>query len=171
MITVTKLTATELEALEEQLIALLQNTVADGASIGFMAPLSSQEAGGYWRGVAESIHEGDKITLIAQEESRLAGAVQLALEPRANGNHRAEVQKLMVHTNFRRRGIGRMLMEALHQEARLAKRTLIVLDTRTGDDAERLYERLGYTLAGIIPRYARSSTGLLTDTSYYYLEL
>ena len=171
MISIRNISAAEVQTLDDQLVALLQNTVDDGASIGFIAPLSAQDAHAYWQGVASTVAEGHKILLIAEEEGRLAGAVQLALEPRANGNHRAEVQKLMVHTDFRRRGIGRLLMDALHAEARQAKRTLIVLDTRTGDAAERLYERLGYTLAGIIPRYARSSAGTLTDTSYYYLEM
>ncbi|MEZ4706621.1 MAG: GNAT family N-acetyltransferase [Caldilineaceae bacterium] len=171
MITIMKIMASEVKELGGQLVALLQNTVDNGASVGFIAPLSTLEAQEYWQGVMAAVEEGHKILLIATEDGRVAGAVQLALEPRANGNHRAEVQKLMVHTGFRRRGIGRLLMEALHEEARRAQRTLIVLDTRTGDDAGRLYERMGYRLAGIIPRYARSSAGILTDTAYYYLEL
>jgi hypothetical protein len=38
-------------------------------------------------------------------------------------------------------------------------RTLLVLDTRRYDDAERLYRRLGYESAGILPQYAGGAGG------------
>ena len=36
-------------------------------------------------------------------------------------------------------------------------RSLITLDTRTGDAAEPLYKGLGYQIAGIIPGYCRDA--------------
>jgi hypothetical protein len=62
-------------------------------------------------------------------------------------------------------------MEVLHAAAGACGRSLLVLDTVVGDHAERLYSRLGYTAAGIIPRYARSSAGGLDPTVYMYKEL
>ena len=76
--------------------------------------------------------------------------------------------KLMVHTRARRRGIGRALMLAAETEARRRGRTTLVLDTRRGDPSEALYLSLGWTLAGIIPRYARSADGALDATAFYY---
>ena len=88
-----------------------------------------------------------------------------------NAKHRAEVMKLMVHRRARGQGIGRALMLGLEEEARRVGRTLLVLDTRAGDAAERLYARLGYTRVGVIPRYARSASGSLDDTVYFYREI
>jgi ribosomal protein S18 acetylase RimI-like enzyme len=94
--------------------------------------------------------------------------VQLALATKENGRHRAEVQKLLVHTRFRRRGIARSLMSAVEKAALRMGRTLLVLDTEEGSPAERPYEKCGYARAGIIPQYARSAEGSLISTVIFY---
>ncbi len=167
-----QVTAAQVEALlEVHLIPLLQNVVDDGASIGFIAPLSAAEARDYWQGILPPLQAGHKVMLIAKQEDQLVGSVQLALESRANGRHRAEVQKLMVHTAARGQGVARGLMTALEAVAHEQRRTLLVLDTVRGGVADGLYQRMGYTKAGSIPRYALSSAGHLDDTVFYYREL
>lgn len=167
-----QISASQAEALiDSDLIPLLCNVVDDGASIGFLAPLAITEARTYWQGILEPLQRGEKVMFVAKDDGRVIGAVQLALEPRANGRHRAEVQKLMVHTAARGHGLGRRLMEAVEQAARHHERSLIVLDTRHGDVADGLYQRMGYVQAGVIPRYALSSSGALADTVFYYREL
>jgi acetyltransferase len=145
--------------------------VEDGASVGFLPPLSAADARGYWRAVLQAVSGGTRVLLVALDDGDVLGSVQLDLATMPNARHRAEVMKLVVHRRARRAGIGRALMLAVEQAAREAGRTLLVLDTRRGDAAERLYERLGYTRVGVIPRYARSATGALDDTVYFYREL
>jgi ribosomal protein S18 acetylase RimI-like enzyme len=94
--------------------------------------------------------------------------VQLDLSTRANGRHRAEVIRLLVHRRARRRGLGRALMEAVEAEARRRERTTLVLDTRAGDPSEALYQSLGWQRAGVIPRYARSANGAFDASAFYY---
>ncbi len=96
------------------------------------------------------------------------GSVQLALATRGNGLHRAEVQKLIVHRQARHQGIGRALMAALEDTAWQEGRWLLVLDTRQGDAAEQLYEKIGYVRSGTIPQYARSADGSLHTTVFFY---
>lgn len=108
--------------------------------------------------------------LAAFEGAKLLGSVQLALEPRANGRHRAEVTKLMVLRSERGRGVGRALMEALLGAARESGRTLLLLDVRSGDPAERLYRALDFVPFGHVLGYARSPDGRLADTTFYYLQ-
>jgi ribosomal protein S18 acetylase RimI-like enzyme len=153
------------------LVHLLDDAVASGASIGFLAPLDAEEAAAYWRGVADDLDSGSRLLLAAREGDTLAGTVQLELAGRPNAAHRAEVQKLIVLTSVRKQGIGWQLMEELERGAREMGRTLLVLDTRQGDAAERLYRRLGYQEAGVIPGYARSSLGTLDGTVYFYKQL
>jgi len=151
------------------LIALLRDVVDAGASVGFLPPLGADEAGRYWDGVAAVQGGGSRRLWIARDASgAVVGTVQLDLEQRPNGNHRAEIMKLMVHTGARRRGIGRALMRAAEADARDGGRTTLVLDTRRGDPSEALYLSLGWTLAGIIPRYAESAGGALDPTAFYY---
>ena len=70
-----------------------------------------------------------------------------------NQPHRAEVRKLMVHPDFRRQGIAKALMAEIEQHAINLGRTLLTLDTRTGDSAQSLYTSLGYITVGAVPGY------------------
>ena len=106
--------------------------------------------------------------LIARNNGAVAGTVQLNLENRANGRHRAEVMKLIVHSAQRRRGIAQALMNAIEAEARQANRTTLVLDTRIDDVAEKLYLKLGWIAAGTIPRYAANADGTIDTTVIMY---
>ena len=153
----------------QALVALLRDVVDGGASVGFLPPLASDEAAAYWDSVAKALQDGSRRLWIARDDAgRIAGTVQLDLEQRANGNHRAEVMKLMVLTTTRRQGLGRALMEAAETEARRLGRTTLVLDTRQGDPSETLYRGMGWQPGGAIPRYARSADGTLHTTAFYY---
>jgi GNAT superfamily N-acetyltransferase len=77
--------------------------------------------------------------LIAEQASRIVGTVQLHLAARSNARHRAEVAKLLVHPDVQRRSIGRRLMLAVEQAARLEQRSLLALDMRLGDGANAFY--------------------------------
>jgi ribosomal protein S18 acetylase RimI-like enzyme len=150
-----------------ELAELLIRVVEDGASVGFMPPLSAEEATRYWEGVPGP----DVVLYAALAGGRVAGSVQLHVCTKPNGSHRAEIAKLMTHPDYRRHGIGRRLM--LQAEAKAAElgRSLLVLDTREGDPSNRLYSSIGYTMAGRIPGYARSADGELHATVYYYKNL
>jgi acetyltransferase len=150
------------------LTLLIQDAVDGGASVGFLPPLSKKEAEQYWRDVVTQLSGSYRILLAALAEEQIIGAVQLQLESRANGSHRAEVSKLLVHSAYRRQGIGRALMLALEEAARQLGRTTLVLDTRQGDPSEHLYRGLGYQVAGVIPAYARSADGSLHATVFLY---
>ncbi len=56
-------------------------------------------------------------------------------------------------------------MESSAEEIGLS---LLVLDTRLGDIASSLYRAIGYNEAGQIPQFARSSSGELEATVYFY---
>jgi ribosomal protein S18 acetylase RimI-like enzyme len=125
----------------------------------------------YWDGLETDLQSGSRLLLIALIDDHVAGAVQLALCTKKNGMHRAEVEKLMVHTEHRQRGLGRALMEGIEKLAEASNRTLLVLDTRSGDTASALYRKCGYIEAGQIPNYALSVDGHLHATTYFYKQL
>lgn len=156
---------------ETELIHLLLDAVQSGASVGFLPPLSEEEARDYWQAVFAEMAGGSHVLLLAREAGQIVGSVQLVLATKANARHRAEVQKLFVLQAQRRRGTGRALMLAVEQVAREHERTLLVLDTRQGDAAEQLYRSLGYSEAGVIPHYARGASGVLEATVVFYKSL
>lgn len=151
-----------------KLVALLQDVVHSGSSVGFLPPLAFEAAEEYWLETLDEVAQAKRILLISSEAGEVTGSVQLALATKQNGLHRAEVQKLLVHTSFRHRGIARALLCAAEDFARALERSLLVLDTEEGSIAEQLYEKCGYTRAGIIPQYALNADGALISTVLFY---
>jgi ribosomal protein S18 acetylase RimI-like enzyme len=138
--------------------ALLQACVEDGASINFILPYSLEDAKGFWRNkVLPRLPVGGLVVLVAWCEGQIAGSVQLDMDTPPNQPHRADTKKLLVHPGFQRRGIGRALMVEIERIAREHGRTLLTLDTRTGDKGETLYLSRGFQVAGIIPNYSRDA--------------
>jgi ribosomal protein S18 acetylase RimI-like enzyme len=164
---VTKVEIAELTLIEEhldELSELLVKVVDDGASIGFLPPMRKQDAANYWKNVLSP----DVILFVAKLNNHIVGSIQLHLSTKQNGSHRAEIAKLMTHPEYRRNGIGRLLMHRAEETAKQMERTLIVLDTREGDPSNKLYSSLGYIQAGRIPNYAKSANGELAATIFYY---
>jgi ribosomal protein S18 acetylase RimI-like enzyme len=152
----------------EALCALLVDSVAGGASVGFLAPLSDAKARAFWGKVIASVESGECLLLVARNEAgRIDGTVQVVLMQKENQPHRAEVSKLLVHRRARRHGLGAVLMQAAESAARGANRSLLVLDTST-PEAERLYERLGWQTCGRIPDYALLPDGTPGGVTIYY---
>jgi GNAT superfamily N-acetyltransferase len=85
-----------------------------------------------------------------------------------NQPHRADIAKMLVSRKGRRQGIGQRLMAAVEEVARDERKTVLVLDTVTGGDAERLYERAGWQRVGTVPKYALMPDGAFCGTTFYY---
>jgi GNAT superfamily N-acetyltransferase len=171
--TVRCLTAREARERTAALSAVLIDCVEGGASVSFMAPLAREKADAFWRGVADGVAAGDRALLVAEERAsgELVGTIQVVFVWPENQSHRADVARMLVRRSARLQGVGSSLMRGAEEAARAAGRTLLVLDTVTGSDAERLYERLGWTRVGVVPGYALWPDGRLCDTTFFYKSL
>ncbi|MEO1330770.1 MAG: GNAT family N-acetyltransferase [Pseudomonadota bacterium] len=156
---VERIGAEALAGVAEELAGVLRASVLDGASLGFVAPFSQEDAARYWREeVGPTLSGPDRALWVARAGGAVIGTVQLDCAAKPNQPHRAEVMKLMVAPERRRLGAARALMAALEAEARARGRWLLTLDTASPETAERLYLSLGYARAGAIPAYARHPT-------------
>jgi ribosomal protein S18 acetylase RimI-like enzyme len=156
--TISIFSADDLESRIREFGALLHACVHDGASVSFVLPFTPDDSEAFWRKkVLPAVRDGGSVLLVARQGGRIAGSVQLDHDTPPNQPHRAEVRKLLVHPDFRRQGIAKALMAELERLARQLGRSLITLDTRTGDKAEPLYACLGYKTAGIIPQFCRDT--------------
>lgn len=153
------------------LVELLLDAVKHGASVGFMADFDETQARSYLSGVQASIEDGGLLLWVVVRDEQVVASVQLALCLKANGLNRAEVQKLLVHSEARRRGLGQQLMAALELSARQYKRGLLYLDTEAGSGAEAFYQSLRYTKIGELPNYCQSPDGRYTPTAIYFKTL
>lgn len=163
--------AAALPARREALIDLLLDAVENGSSVGFVLPLSRAEAAAYWDGLRSTLAAGSRLLWIATDGGAALGTVQLELATKKNGINRAEVQKLLVHTRARRRGVARALMLQVEARARQLERGLVYLDTEAGSAAEQFYRALGYTCIGGLPEYACSPQGEWRANAIYFKTL
>jgi len=148
--------------------AVLVDCVDGGASVGFLEPLDPAKAQAFWRESARAVARGQRALLVAEDSDGIVGTVQLILDLPENQPHRANLTKMLVHRRARRQGIGRALIVAAETTARDLGRTLVVLDTVSGSDAERLYVTLGWRRVGVIPGYALWPNGEPCDSTVYY---
>ena len=156
----------EIDGLADVLI----DCVAGGASVSFMLPLARERATAFWRRVANDVVSGERALIVAEDAQGLCGTVQLVLGQPENQPHRADLSKMLVHRRARRQGLGAALMRAAEATARECGKTLLVLDT-ANPEAERLYERMGWTRVGVVPGFALLPQGGLCATTFYYREL
>jgi GNAT superfamily N-acetyltransferase len=171
-IRVRRLAAHEAAQCIEGLADVLLDCVAGGASVSFMWPLERTKAVAFWRTVADAVERGERALLVAEDtDGWIAGTVQLVLAQPDNQPHRADVAKMLVHRRARRRGVAQQLMAAADAVARDEGKSVLVLDTVTGGDAERLYARAGWERVGAVPDYALMPDGSLCGTTFYYKHL
>ena len=170
---ITRLTEPYFESALDDLTEILHACVHTGASIGFILPFSREDARAYWQGrVRPDLQSGALDLFVMYDEGRIQGTVQLIPANMPNQPHRADVAKLLVHPDARRRGYGRSLMEMLTARAAELGRTVLVLDTRSTDPSRILYESLGFQIAGEIPNYCRNPfEARLEPTTYMFKDL
>jgi GNAT superfamily N-acetyltransferase len=154
------------------LIDLLVDSVEGGASVNFVWPMTRAKAEAWWDGALASHARGERLIFTAEAGDRIDGTVQLILAPQENQAFRAEIAKMLVHRRARRQGLGAAMLLAAEHEAHRIGRTLLTLDTATGDDGERLYAKLGWTKFGEVPGYATSpDNGTRDAASFFYKAL
>jgi GNAT superfamily N-acetyltransferase len=154
----------EIEGLSDVLI----DCVEGGAGVSFLLPMTRAKAQVYWRSVAASLARGERMVLAAEDAAgTILGTVQLVLDQPENQPHRGDIAKMLVHRRARRKGIGAALLAAAERSALGAGKTLLVLDTASGD-AERLYARQGWQPCGQIPNYALWPDGTPSATTIFF---
>jgi GNAT superfamily N-acetyltransferase len=153
------------------LSAVLIDCVEGGASVSFMLPMTQAKADRFWRGVADSAARGERMVYVAEDAQGVIGTAQLVWAQPENQPHRADVAKMLVHRRARRQGVGAALLGAAEQGALDRGKTLLVLDTVTGSDGDRLYAANGWQRCGEIPDYALWPNGVPCPTTIFYKSL
>jgi GNAT superfamily N-acetyltransferase len=154
----------------DELSSILVDCVEGGASVSFMLPITRERTDAFWNTVADGVAANDRILVVAEDRAAgtIVGTVQVVFAWPENQPHRADIAKMLVHRSERRRGLGARLIAAAEEAAHGAGRTLLVLDTVTGSDADRLYTRLGWTRVGDVPDYALWPDGRPCSTTFFY---
>lgn len=150
------------------LCEILSDGINGGASLGFMLPFEPKDAVAYWQDIAAQVAAGGIILCLAEREGKVVGTVQVGLASKPNQPHRGDLMKLLVHRSARGLGLSRKLMQEVEAEAVRRGRSLLVLDTATGSEAEAIYPRFGWERVGVIPDYALWPQGGFCATTLFY---
>lgn len=169
MPTISELDAGGLLAHAGELADVLRACVLAGASVGFELPFPHEESRAFWLGLHGALERGERRMFVVRgDDGCIDATLQLVLAGMPNGRHRAELSKMLVHPRARRRGLAQALVMHAEAVAHALGRTLIVLDTCTGEPAEGMYLKLGYERCGEIPQYATMPDGRLGATTFMY---
>jgi GNAT superfamily N-acetyltransferase len=155
---------------------LLIDAVHRGATLGFLAPLSRHVAMNYWLDTLARLGPQRSLWIACASDDEghcgpLQGAVQLAPAASANAYHRGEVQRLMVHSQSRGRGIASQLMQRAECAALAQRRSMLVLEVPSGSQAEGVFVHLGWQCAGELPDYDTNADGQMHGASFYFKRL
>ena len=153
------------------LAELVVDAVHGGASINFLATFTVPEAAAWWEARVGSVANGVITPIVAVDGDRVIGSVLLMRSTNANSPHRAEIGKVIVHRDARRRGVASALMRAAEERARADGRWMLVLDTVTGSDADAMYRALGWNETGTVPDYAQLPNGSPWAATFFWKDL
>ena len=162
---------TDTSQVRAALSQMLIDVVANGGSVGFMHPLSPEDADRFWSGSLEAAAREERVVLGAFDAGAVIGTVTLQLACPPNQPHRAEIAKMMTAVPHRGRGVASALLREAEAMALAEDKTMLVLDTASEGGASGLYERAGFVFAGELPDYAFKPHGGLTGTRLYWKRL
>jgi GNAT superfamily N-acetyltransferase len=150
---------------------LILDAVGGGASINFLADVTHDEAAAWWEAIEPDVESGVVTAFVAIVGGRIVGSTIMVRSVKANSPHRAEIGKVIVHRDARRRGIAAALMRAAEDRARTDGRWLLVLDTIADSPAESLYRSLGWNVTGVVPNYAMLPDGTPWGATFFWKDL
>ncbi len=165
------LEATEFNHYIDELAFVLHNCVQNGASISYVLPFSLVDAKQALLDIALEFETCSAKFIFGFYKGRALGMVALKPSTQPNQPHRADVAKLLVRSDARRIGLGRLMMTHLEDHARKNGCPLLCLDTQTGSEAEAFYIKLDWNKAGIIPDFALLPNGEYCDTTLFWKNL
>ncbi|OGO23948.1 MAG: hypothetical protein A2Z28_02715 [Chloroflexi bacterium RBG_16_51_9] len=108
-------------------------------------------AADYKRAFAEIRAAKGHELLVAEEEGRVVGTMMLFIMPNLShgGLPWAGVENVMVDADYRRKGIGKLLMDyALAQAKKAGCYKLQLISDKTRTEAHKFYRALGYRASG-----------------------
>lgn len=148
---------------------------AEGKPIGILLrdqrPSMSEEIT-WFAGMYRRIQDGDQIALVAEADGHVVGFCGVTPRgPRGIESGHVGDLGILLRRGYRSRGIGEALLRAVLE--RCAPRLEIVVLSVFGNNepAKRLYRKVGFRPAGVIPRGGAKRGDVYLDEELMYLDL
>lgn len=143
---------------DEELYADVHRVVAAvaalGGAVGWLTEPSREEADRWLDGLLESVAGGRARLLVVRADGRVQALGYWARLGGAVFERNGELRAVMTHPAARARGLARLAVRALVEDARAAGVEVMVLDVRGNNHAAlALYESEGFTAYGRLPDF------------------
>ena len=145
--------------LREAMLACWTDVSNAGGAVGFVPPVTRDEVAPVLDALLARAAQGRERVVVLRVDGELAGWAVISLSVSPLRRHWATVLRVQVHPSHQGRGLGRVLMDGVHEIARARGLEFLHLTVRAGYGLEGFYERLGYEVFGRMPGAIRVAPG------------
>jgi GNAT superfamily N-acetyltransferase len=147
------------DALRAAMLSCWVDVTNAGGAVGFVPPVTGADVDPALEHLVSGVHERDGILVLLVVDGELAGFAGLMTSAHVLKQHWATVLRVQVHPSRQGRGLGRLLLEGVHEAARRHGWEFVHLTVRGGTGTEAFYRTLGYREVGRIPAALRVAPG------------
>ena len=130
-----------------------------GGAVGFVAPVGPDDVEPALEHLVSGVHERGDVLVVLFVDGELAGFAGVVTSSHVLKRHWATVLRVQVHPSRQGTGLGRVLIEAVHDAARRHGWEFVQLTVRGGTGTEAFYRALGYREVGRISAALRVAPG------------
>lgn len=130
-----------------------------GGAVGFVPPVTEDDVAPVLDRLLEGVHSGRDVLCLLTVDGATAGFATLVGSSSPLRRHWATVLRVQVHPSRQGEGLGRVLMDGVHDIARSRDWEFLYLSARGGTGVDAFYRGLGYTEIGRLPGAIRVAPG------------
>jgi GNAT superfamily N-acetyltransferase len=130
-----------------------------GGAVGFVPPVTPEDVEPALEHLLEGLRARGDVLVVLTVDGALAGFAGLVTSAHVLKKHWATVLRVQIHPDYQKRGLGRVLLEGVHDAARRHGWEFVHLTVRGGTGTEAFYRGLGYREVGRIPGALRVAPG------------
>ena len=147
------------DALRTAMLRCWVDVTNAGGAVGFVPGVSEADVEPALEHLVAGVHERGDVLVVLTVDGELAGFAGLVTSAHVLKKHWATVLRVQVHPSRQGAGLGRVLIEGVHEAGRRHGWEFLHLTVRGGTGTEAFYRRLGYREVGRIPAALRVAPG------------
>jgi GNAT superfamily N-acetyltransferase len=157
--------------LRDALVACWTDVTNAGGAVGFVPPVTRDDVAPAVDALAERVAGGRERLVVLRVGEEVAGWAVLKLSADPLRRHWATVLRVQVHPSRQGQGLGRVLVDGVHDAARAMGLEMLHLTVRGGYGLEGFYAALGYRESGRMPGAIRLAPGDDREEVHLYVVL
>jgi GNAT superfamily N-acetyltransferase len=139
------------DGLRRELLRCWTDVSNAGGAVGFVPPVTEDDVSPVLGKLLEGVHSGRDVLAVLSVDREVAGFAAIVGSSSPLRRHWAMVLRVQVHPSRQGSGLGRVLMDGVHDIARARGWEFLSLSARGGTGVDGFYRGLGYTEYGRLP--------------------